>query len=47
MSRYYRFKVPTSEDYSTDEDYQEALSAWENAEDDYAEEYMERRRYVE
>lgn len=44
MSRFYHFNPPRPEDYLTDDEYQDAVAAWENAEDDYVEEYMERKR---
>lgn len=41
---YYHCQPPKAEDYSSDEEFQEALSAWEDAEDNYIEDYLERRR---
>lgn len=41
---FYHWQPPKVEDYSTDEEYEESLSAWEEAEDTYEEEYMERMR---
>ena len=41
---YYHCQPPKAEDYSSDEEFQEALSAWEYAEDAYIEDYLERRR---
>lgn len=41
---FYHWQPPKVEDYSTEEEFQEAYEAWERAEDDYAEECMERRR---
>ena len=38
------WQPPKAEDYSSDEEFQEALSAWEDAEDIYIEDYLERRR---
>lgn len=35
---------PSREEYDTEEEYQEALEAYESALDDYVEEYLERRR---
>lgn len=44
MRRYHHFDPPRKDDYPTEDDYQEAVAAWESAEDDYADEYMERQR---
>lgn len=41
---FYHWQPPKAEDYSSDEEFQEALSAWEDAEDNYIEDYLERRR---
>ena len=41
---FYHCQPPKEEDYSSEEEYQEALSAWEDAEDIYIEDYLERRR---
>ena len=41
---FYHWQPPKKEDYSSDEEFQEALSAWEFAEDTYIEDYLERRR---
>ena len=41
---YYHWQHPKKEDYSSDEEFQEALSAWEFAEDIYIEDYLERQR---
>lgn len=41
---FYHWQPPKAEDYSSDEEFQEALSAWEYAEDTYIEDYLERRR---
>lgn len=41
---FYHWQPPKEEDYSSDEEFQEALSAWEDAEDIYIEDYLERRR---
>lgn len=41
MNRFYRFEPPKEEDYLSEEDYQDAVSAWETAEDEYAEDYLE------
>lgn len=37
-----RFDPPVREDYDSEEEYLDAYEAWERAEDDYAEDYMER-----
>lgn len=44
MSRYYHYNPPRQEDYPTDDEYQEAVATWENAEDDYIDNYMEMRQ---
>ena len=44
---FYHWQPPKEEDYETEEEFREAYEAWERAEDDYAEERMERRRYGE
>ena len=44
---YYHWQPPKEEDYETEEEFLEACNAWERAEDEYAEECMERRRYGE
>lgn len=41
MNRFYRFDPPKEEDYLSEEDYQDAVNAWETAEDEYAEDYLE------
>ena len=41
MSRYYHYDPPRREDYLSEYDYQEACSAWEKAEDDYIDNYVE------
>ena len=41
---FYHWQPPKEENYSSDEEFQEALSAWEDAEDIYIEDYLERRR---
>ena len=41
---FYHWQPPKEENYSYDEEFQEALSAWEDAEDIYIEDYLERRR---
>ena len=41
---FYHWQPPKAEDYSSDEEFQEALSEWEDAEDTYIEDYLERRR---
>lgn len=41
---FYHWQPPKEEDYGTEEEFLEAYEAWERAEDDYAEECMERRR---
>ena len=43
MSKFYHFNPPKRENYSTEEEYEEALEEWELAEDEYAEECRERR----
>ena len=40
---FYHWQPLKVEDYSTEEEFQEAYDAWERAEDEYAEEYRERR----
>lgn len=40
---FYHFTQPVPEDFCTYAEYQEALRAWERAEDDYADNYMERQ----
>lgn len=42
MSRFHHFIPPRQEDFDTEEEYFESVSAWESAEDDYADDYMER-----
>lgn len=39
---YNHWNPPMRDEYPTEEDFEEAYAAWESAEDDYAEEYMER-----
>lgn len=41
---YHHFTPPNPEDYLTEEDYQDALECWESAEDDWADECIERMR---
>lgn len=41
---FYHWQPPKEENYSSDEEFREALSAWEYAEDTYIEDYLERRR---
>ena len=41
MNRFYRFDPPKEEDYLSEKDYQDAVNAWETAEDEYAEGYLE------
>lgn len=41
---FYHFTPPREEDFSTDEAYLDALEAWAEAEDEWAEERMEERR---
>lgn len=41
MNRFHRFESPKEEDYLSEEDYQDAVNAWETAEDEYAEDYLE------
>ena len=41
---FHHWHPPKEEDYSSDEEYQEALSAREGAEDTYIEDYLERQR---
>ena len=38
---------PCRSNYDTEEEYQEAVDAWDAAEDDATEEYIERRREEE
>ena len=40
----WKYREPRPEDYDTDEEYQEALAAYESALYDYCEEYLERDR---
>jgi len=40
----WRYSAPQRSDFETDEDYQDAMSYYEDAADMYAEEYMERTR---
>lgn len=40
----WKYKYPSLEDYDSEEEYEEACAAYESAEDDYAEEYLERVR---
>lgn len=42
---FYKYPEPRREDYGTEEEYNEAVSLWEDAEDAAAEEYIERKRY--
>ena len=44
MSGFYHFNPPCPDDYNSDGDYQDAVDAWESAEDDYVEDYLERER---
>ena len=44
MNRYYHYNPPRQEDYPTDDEYQEAYATWENAEDDYVDNYVEMRQ---
>ena len=44
MSRYYHYDPPRREDYLSEYDYQEAVATWENAEDDYVDNYVEMRQ---
>lgn len=37
-----RHKCPSELDYDTEEEYEEALAAYEDAENDYVEAYLER-----
>lgn len=41
---FYHWQPPKKENYSSDEEFREALSAWEYAEDTYIEDYLERWR---
>ena len=41
---FYHWQPPKEENYSSNEEFREALSAWEYAEDTYIEDYLERRR---
>lgn len=38
---FYHCQPPKEENYSSDEEFREALSAWEYAEDTYIEDYLE------
>ena len=38
----WKYRLPDSRDYDTEEEYQEAIDAYCSAEDDYADECMER-----
>lgn len=38
---FYRYTPPDPEDYDSEEEYQRAVEAWESAEEDGAEEYVE------
>ena len=40
----WRYSAPQRSDFEADEDYQDAMSYYEDAADMYAEEYMERTR---
>ena len=40
----FRFRKPMPEEYTSDEEYQEALSMYEWAESDYIDDYVERRQ---
>lgn len=42
-----RHPYPRKEDYSTDEDYEEAVKYYEYAEDSYVDEYLEWKRSKE
>ena len=39
-----RYREPLRSDYESDEEYEEALSNYESAMDDYCERYIERKR---
>lgn len=39
----WKYRYPREEDYDTEEAYEEACAAYESAEDDYVDEYIERR----
>ena len=41
---FYHWQPPKEENYSSDAEFREALSAWEYAVDTYIEDYLERRR---
>lgn len=40
----WRYREPIRSDYDTQEEYESALSAYEDALDSYCEEYIERKR---
>jgi hypothetical protein len=40
----WKYREPQPSDYETDEEYEEAISAYESAMDDYCDEYLERQR---
>ena len=42
----WKYREPIRADFETDEDYESAKSAYEYAEDMYAEEYLERKRGI-
>ena len=42
----WRYHEPMQSDFETDEEYESAKSAYECAEDMYAEEYIERKRGI-
>ena len=42
----WRYREPKRSDFDTEEEYESAKSAYECAEDMYAEEYLERKREI-
>lgn len=38
----WRYREPSPDDYSSEEEYQAALDAYDDAEDQYVDEYLER-----
>ena len=40
----WKYHEPRPEDYETEEDYEEALAAYDRALDDYIDDYVDRRR---
>lgn len=45
--RFYRWEKPQRRDYESDQEYEDALEAWETAEMDWEDEYVESRRGIE